>query len=215
MYKNTLLIGVDKFICDNFLKFTGNNVVCLSDNLIYLENLKKKYNIDIYPLTLNFNEILNFKSILDNNSLSVKDVILNVTYFLDSSPIMQLNFEKFSMFFDFNFKFYFILIKILLLKANDDDVFFTFLINKKNTDKNNFLYQDTCVNNLLINLMRELNKEFLNKKVFFNCMSLENINLLYRKNIYPYRLYSLKTAKFYNIYKYMLKKKIRNKIIVV
>lgn len=214
MYKNTLLVGVDDFICDNFLKFTDNNVLCLSDNLVYLENLKRKYNISVYPLTFYVNEIYNFINILNKNSFKIKEVIFNVSYMLDSKPIMQIDFDKFCLFFDVNFKFYFLLIKIFLSNIKFDFCFFTFLINKKNTDKNNFLYQETFLNNLLISLMKELNKELFNNKIFVNCISLESINLSYRKNIYPYRLCLTKNSDFYNAYQDVLKKKLRNKIIV-
>lgn len=214
MHKNVLLVGIDNFICDNFLKFVDKKIFCLSDNIVHLEKLKKNFFINIYPLSCSENDVLAFKAVIESKAYFINEIIFNLSYFLDSKPIKHIKFNEFSLFFDFNFKFFFILLKILLPTSNSKDVFVTFLINKRNIDKNNFLYQQECINTLLISFMKELNKEFFSQNVYVNCISLENINLSYRKNIYPYRRYSSVDENFYNVYKFSIKKKIRNKIIV-
>ncbi|HIH2763279.1 MAG TPA: hypothetical protein ACYCC3_01335 [Candidatus Azoamicus sp.] len=215
MYKNVLLVGIDEFICDNFFKFVDKKILCLSDNLVYLEKLKKKFYINIYPLTYTESDILTFKSIISIKSYVINEIIFNVNYFLESKPIKSINFDKFSLFFDLNFKFFFVLLKNLLPTSNNPkDIFITFLINKRNIDKSNFLYQQECINTLLISFMKELNKEFETQNMYVNCISLENVNLFYRKSIYPYRRYNFSDENFYNVYKFLIKKKIRNKIIV-
>ncbi|HIH2762323.1 MAG TPA: hypothetical protein ACYCC8_01405 [Candidatus Azoamicus sp.] len=161
------------------------------------------------------NEVLHFKSVMFNKSCFINEIIFNVSYFLESKPIKNINFNDFSLFFDFNFKFFFILLKNLLpINNNYKDIFVTFLINKRHVDKTNFLYQQECINNLLVSFMKELNKEFISQNIYFNCISLENINLSYRKSIYPYRRYSITNENFYNVYKFLIDKKMRNKIIV-
>lgn len=215
MHKNVLLVGVDDFICNSFFKFVDKKILCLSDNIVYLEKLKKKLYVNIYPLGCSEIDVLNFKTIINSRLYIINEMIFNVSYFLESKPIKHMNVDAFSMFFDLNFKFFFILLKNLLpMYNNSNDMFVTFLINKRNVDKNNFLYQQECINNLLINFMKELNKEFIMQHIYFNCISLENINLSYRKSVYPYRHYSFAGEKFYNVYKFLIKKKIRNKIIV-
>ncbi|HIH2763611.1 MAG TPA: hypothetical protein ACYCDB_01550 [Candidatus Azoamicus sp.] len=141
--------------------------------------------------------------------------MFNINYFSMSKPITQINVEEITLLFELNFKFFFILIKKMIPNLKSSfNIFITFLINQTVSDKNNFLYQQSFVNTLLFNFMTELNKEFSAQGFYFNCISLENINLVYRKNIYPYRHFKIKNEKLHDVYNFLLKKKLRNKIIV-
>lgn len=216
MRRNIMFFGVNDFIFDRFIPFfKKENVLCLDDNIIMLENLKKNFNFFVYPICENTFDFFIFKKFLEKNLVKLDEVIFNVDYFFESKPLFNIDINKIDFFSNFKILFiFFYNIFPLLLKSKK--TFFTFLINKSCSDKNSFLFQSAFINNLLITFMKEMNREcvFDNLEIKFNCISLENINLSYKKNIYPYRMHKIKDKSLYQVYTYMVNSNLKNKILI-
>lgn len=214
-----VLLGVNGFIRENFIKFLEKKkILCLHNNIIELERINKSFGCRVYPFCDKKINFLEFRLLLNKNFNRLDEIVFCVDYFLHAKPIFHIEEQEWDVYFNINFNLLFSFLKNvfpLVMKSTNPSI--TFFINKFYTDKSNFLYQHVCINNLLITFMKEINKEFINNNfcVRFNCISLDNINLSYKKNIYPYKIYKSKFKSLYDVYNYIIKFKLNNKIIVL
>ncbi len=182
------------------------NIIIITNNIYHLE-----YNANIiYPIKINNKSINILTELIKFKFNKINNIIINTTYPQSAHLFEQTNCTKLITHLIKNIIHTIYLIKtliILLIQSNNPTI--NIILHEFNENK--FLIESQCINNILINVMKTIISEYENiTNLKINCFATNNINLLYKKTIYPYKNFK----KNINIYNYLLKTKtITNKII--
>lgn len=214
---NELMLLTENEKLINLLKIK-EKIILINSKIEKLEKINKNNkNVKIYPITFEKEiyerENIIFEKIIKKSINKIKCLIIDT-----DEPKYATPFQNFKL-YDF--------IEILkndientinLLKNAinlDNELSVIIIIHRGKYTKSIFFTIKECINKFIIELMNNLNEN--NKKIKINCISTENINLDYKKKLYPFKKkHNYKQIKcLIDAYEFISVKNIKNKIIII
>lgn len=202
-------------------KESSNNdqIIILEKNVYILEKTNKCSNAHVFPFDPTKNDIITIKYLLEKKLKKIDGLIIYTSEPIEITLTDQINNKNLNNNIQTNINTIFLIIKsfIPLLKKSTKP-FITIYLHKNIKNIKAFLSMPECINSTLTTLSKILNQEYKNiKNIRINLLSTENINLTYKKRIYPYKK-SNTIASENNLIKthsYLLNKNIKNKILIL
>ena len=219
MKKNLIILENSKIFTEKLCKiFKKENmqIITLNESIYNLENSKSSI---IYPIDKKNTNFKLLTSIIKNKIKTLDSIIINTDIPLYTKPLEQINdyhWEQ-QIYKNINTPFYLIKNMLSLLKKTKNPNI-NIIIHKNPANIKAYWSITECINNGLIALMETINEEYKNiNNLRINCISTENINSLYKKNIYPYKVNQndKNLQHLVNTLIYLIKSNIKNKIIKV
>lgn len=202
------LILFDYNIDNSIIKiFSKSSKLFLLKNNIYDLNKFKHLN-NLYMFEDNFKSFDIFSSLLKKQSI---EIIINTNYPYVAKKIEQLNFNELKKNLNINLIPIFYFIKNLILMKKK--IFITIFLHE--FKKKYFLLENQIYNQIYVSFINSFSSEIrlLKKDIYINFIITNNLNLDYKKSIYPYKNIAYKDLDaLENLYFYILKKKFKNKI---
>lgn len=194
-------------------------IILLEKNIYTLEQAKKHFNTNIFPWDAAKNDITSLQYMLIKRAKKIDGIIIYTSEPNEVTITDQINEKILNENIQTNIHTLFLIIKLLIpLLKKSKDPFITIYLHKNRKNIKTFLSISECINSTLTTLTKTLNHEYQNiKNIRTNLVSTENINLAYKKHIYPYKkTHNMKHD--HNIIKtnfYLLDKNIKNKIVIL
>ncbi|HIH2762956.1 MAG TPA: hypothetical protein ACYCDA_01335 [Candidatus Azoamicus sp.] len=213
-----ILLSENEKLINLISKKTNESIILLNENIHDLEKtIKNNKKIIVYPIKIeneNYEkEKLIFFETIKKNINKIEKIIIDTKEPTSAKVFSNINNEEFSHVLKKDIENILKLLKSYL--QYEDKIKILILIHKEKNTKNNFLTLKYCINKFMLELMHNINKNYTNIKI--NCISTENVNLKYKKNIYPFKknIHLKKISDLTNACIFILKKNIKNKILIV
>lgn len=197
-------------------KKINENIILINENIYNLEKItKNNKKIILYPKLNKENyekEESIFFEIIKKRINNIEKIIIDTKEPKYARIFSNTDNSEFKNLLKKDIENIITLLKSFLTYTNKIKIII--LIHKEKNTNANFLTFKQCINKFLLELMHSINKN--NKNTYINCISTENINLEYKKNIYPFRksMHLKKISDLTNTCIFILKKNIKNKIII-
>lgn len=187
--------------------FSKKKKIFLIKNNIYDLNKYKNLN-NLYMIENNFVSFDIFNNLLKGKKNN--EIIINTKYPCSAKIIDQLDFNELKYDINKNLVPTFYFIKKLLL--NKKKIFITILLHE--FKKKYFLLENQIYNQSYISFINSFSNEIqLIKNLYVNFIVTNNLELDYKKSIYPYKKCVYKDLSVLeNLYFHIIKKRFRNKI---
>lgn len=215
---NIILLSTNEKLINSLSKKAYENIILINENIHYLEKIaKNNKKIILYPIAIKNDNYEKEKSIffeiIKKNINKIEKIIIDTKEPEYARLFSNINNEEFLYLLNKDIENVLKLFKSFL--KYEDKIKILILIHKEKNAKNNFLIIKNCINKFLLEFMNNINKNYTNIKI--NCISTENVNLEYKKNIYPFKknIHFKKVSDLTNACMFILKKNIKNKILIV
>lgn len=198
-------------------KKINENIILINENIYNLERItKNNKKIILYPIKFEKENYEKEKSIffeiIKKRINNIEKIIIDTKEPKYARIFSNISNDEFTNLLKKDIENITTLLKSFLTYTNKIKIII--LIHKEKNTNANFLIFKQCINKFLLELMHSINAS--NKNTYINCISTENINLEYKKNIYPFKknIHLKKISDLTNTCICILKKNIKNKIII-